>query len=68
MQQVSKPQTTDMKTAAAETYCCKHVVFSLSGKASHCECEEQGSPESFRGRRQPMRLGVTGNTFSLLSF
>gem|GEM_PF-6196216 len=32
-----------MKTAAGETDCCEYVVFSLSGKALHCECKEQGS-------------------------
>ena len=43
--------------------CCKgsnpfgfsNGVSSLSGKASHCEWEEQGSPDSYRDRSTPKK-------------
>jgi hypothetical protein len=39
-----------------------NVGFSLFGKALHCECKEQGSPDSYRYRSQPIRFGVWKHT------
>lgn len=52
---------------SSNLFSTSNVVFSLFGKALHCECKEQGSPDSYRDGDNQYGL-VYGNTVFPLSF